>query len=972
MRMRLLPMFIILLMLSSTMPISSPGASLSEVSQTSFVPANLKSYDLYLDSPNSTINGDGSIVTMEPSESHEEKTAVGGLEFRSRELISDLTIYGSGSSGDKIELTIYLKFEGQDGSTADLTFTLQSGTADIASETMALDDPCDGSGGVIPGSGGDCSWTSSEVFFTIDEDGYLLSKGSQLRLTVDASTDCQSGGSGVPGGDGGDCDVLVAYGDVEQTDGTSRLELKANALAESTVKAHAPGTPWNDPEKLEWAPNHRSDSRTIHFSVDVRDAFGREDIQSVSLVMETPTGSNTVFDKDFEDDDLKLDNNGLVGNFTWTYNEGIAAGHYPLKLQIRDVQGHTVEFDHPGIDFVEYGVSLTLPLSNTGNLMIAPGKSSSVEFMIQHTGEAGLPINVEMNLVTSLPNSWADEEWDQPAGYELSGGGVFARPILTLDAPDSDLSTAPERIEVRARATVNDGGDNQGEEVAVEVIVLTVEEVDVFAIPRISIYEDVEHQRQIADSNRPEAFDAKLSHYIDYESSGSPFYVDIFNTGFDSDTFKIKVENIPDSWQYKFIDNGTGLDLETQGAGTAITPSIASHELMTMVMIVEPPSASNRDAPNFGMIDLKVTSSGDSDLLSDTSFTVHRTFGILAVVIADSDAGDLGIVGPVNPGSSVSYQVRITDSTNSGGQNTWKLVSPDKLAANTDVDSSYAAWTFTLTDDDDTPVVALNLRSNETYDLELAITMTEKVLAGNHTLYLRVIEEGVDSDDAKYFDLPVMIKVDEVVTPGSIFVERKTAISPFLPLQSKNIEFFVENTNNVPLDIVITANAPLGWDIELRTNANQIGQNFVILSVPAFSQNQFTMVVIAPENIRSGDDFQIELEVTPMDDEIPYPLEYTQTPLFSLTSTCEGLNCAINQIVNPSSQTIGLFVALGLIVLIAIYRKGAQSAVGFEEEKTWAEDDEDLEEVSLDIPAPVTDEEDLVDDLELLEELDEL
>jgi hypothetical protein len=968
MRMRLLPMFIIVLMLSSTMPISSPNAALSEVSQTSFVPANLKSYDLYLDSPNETISGDGSIVTMEPSSSHEEETAVGGLEFRSRELISDLTIYGSGSSGDKIELTIYLKFEGQDGSTADMTFSLQSGTANIASETISLDDPCDGGSSGFPPSSGDCSWTSNEVFFTIDDDGYQLNKGSQLRLTIDASIDCQGGGS--PTGGGGDCDVLVAYGDIESTDGTSRLELKANALAESSVKAHAPGTPWGDPEQLEWAPNHRSDSRTIHFSIDVRDAFGREDIQSVSLVMETPTGANTVFDKDFEDDDLKLDNNGLVGNFTWTYDEGIAAGHYPLKLQVRDVQGHTVEFDHAGLDFVEYAVSLTLPVGSTGNVMIAPGQISTVEFMIQHTGAAGMPINVEMILVTTLPSSWSDESWERPAGYELSGGGAFARPILTLQAPDGDLSKTPERLEIRARATI-DNDDGIPEEVALEVIVLTVEEVDVFSPPRVSIFEDVEHQRQIADSNRPEAFDAKLSHYIDYESSGYPFYVDVYNTGFDTDTFKIKVENIPDSWQYEFRDNGTGTVLTSEGVN-AITPSIASHELMTMVMIVYPPTPSDRDAPNMGLVELRVTSSGDSELLSQTSFSIHRTFGILAEVIADSDAGDLGVVGPVDPGSSISYQVRITDSTNSGGQNTWKVVNPAMLAANTDADSSYAAWTFTLTDDNETSVVAINLRSNDTYDLELAITMTEKVLAGNHTIYLRVIEEGVDSAEARYFDLPIVIKVDEVVTPGSISVERKTAISPFLPLQSKNIEFFVENTNNVPLDIVITANAPTGWDLELRTNANQVGQNFVILSVPAFSKNEFTMVVTAPENIRSGDDFQIELVVTPMADEIPYPPEYTQNPLFSLTSTCEGLNCAINQIVNPSSQTVGLFVALGMIILIAIYRKGAQSTAGYEEEKTWSEDDEDLEEISLDIPAPVTDDDDLVDDLELLDELDDL
>ena len=136
-----------------------------------------------------------------------------------------------------------------------------------------------------------------------------------------------------------------------------RLSLKANALADSSVKVHAPGGIWTDAEQLEWSPNHRPEFRTIQFSVDVRDAFGRDDINSVNLVLYTPSGSDDVFTKEM-DEDLRLDNNGLVGNYTWTYDAGIAAGKYNLTLEITDVQGHVVVFRHVGIEFMEYGMYL--------------------------------------------------------------------------------------------------------------------------------------------------------------------------------------------------------------------------------------------------------------------------------------------------------------------------------------------------------------------------------------------------------------------------------------------------------------------------------------------------------------------------------------------------------------------------------------------------------------------------------------
>ena len=199
--------------------------------------------------------------------------------------------------------------------------------------------------------------------------------------------------------------------------------------------------------------------------------------------------------------------------------------------------------------------------------------------------------------------------------------------------------------------------DNVVEEVVVEKIILDVEEVGVYAPPRLNVYEDEEHQIQIADSNRPEAFDETVSHYIDSEmaQSGEPFYIDLFNAGFDIDTYRLKVEEAPSSsWSYTFYDNDTGTELETEGP-YALTPDIGSHETMSLMLKIYPPN--NRDDVDIGLFTIICFSTGDDDLSSMVSFTVHRTFGILAEVISDSDGQEIGSVGPVAPGDSVSFDV---------------------------------------------------------------------------------------------------------------------------------------------------------------------------------------------------------------------------------------------------------------------------------------------------------------------------
>ena len=963
---RLLPLVLVAIMLGSLLPMDlhveeahSKLESQPEVLAAGSDCTSCQSYDLYLDESNSESGGDGSITTEEPSGSHQELSALGGVLFRSDEMISDLEVYGRDNT-NKVTLTLYMQFRGSEGSTADITFSLESGGTQIDSVSETLDDPCTSQFG----QGGGCSWTSSVIDFEISSDGFTVENGKRIELSVDAQASCEgnSGGFG-----GGTCDVDVAFGDVEQTNGFSKLELKANALADSSVRVHRPGGSFTDVEVTEWSPNHRPEFRTMQFTVDVRDAFGRDDIQAVDLVLVKPNGASSVFDKSFEDDDLKLDNEGLIGNYSYTYDSGIAAGEYPLQLEIRDVQGHTLVFEHGGITFIEHDIYLTLPSTQPDNIPIAPGQTSSIEFLIEHTGSSSSAIDVTFDLVGSpLPSTWSDPVWDQSV-YQLNGGGTYARPILSIDVPEGDLTSAPSSIEIEARAYADTENAN-GDQVAIKTIVLTIEESDVLAPPRVSVFEDSEHQIQIADSTRPDAYDETLSHYVDAGDTKGEFYVDVINAGFITDSFRMRVTDLPDAWQYKFYDNDTGAELIEEGI-YSLTPDIGSNQILTIRMEVFPPS--ERDAQDIGLVQFSVSSTSDGELKTDVAFTVHRTFGILVEVIADSDGGVLGNVGPVSPGSSMYYNLRITDSSETLGQTTWKIINPSDLARNIDEDPDYGNWDYTISNGSENNIVVVYLEQDEYVDLKLDVSLRSKVEAGNHTVYVRVIEEGVDSDEARYFDLPVTVQVRDDVQPGRLEItDSSSELVQFQSSEESTINFKIDNQNNIPLDVVITLEEPNGWEGLIRASSDQVGGSFLLLSLPAYSSKDFSVVMSPPSNLKDGDTIDFLLTVTPMDEEVPYDADYTQTSTFSYQTQCLGVSCIVNELTNPEPQTLALGIGLVFVMVFAVYRRGQNSGVQFdaitnlEEEEAVTEPmvEAEVEEIEV--------EED--DDLELLDELEDL
>ena len=109
-----------------------------------------------------------------------------------------------------------------------------------------------------------------------------------------------------------------------------------------------------------------------------------------------------------------------------------------------------------------------------------------------------------------------------------------------------------------------------------------------------------------------------------------------------------------------------------------------------------------------------------------------------------------------------------------------------------------------------------------------------------------------------------------------------------------------------------------------------------------------------------------------MDDEVPYNVSFTQLSKFTFKTECSGLGCLMNELYDPEPQTMLLGAGLVLLFVLAVYRRGRYDSSAAEvveiplEEQEKADDETD--ELEMEIPAPVTED----DDLELLDELDNI
>ena len=919
----------------------------------------LKLYTLYISSQNTSAGGDGHITTKVPESGGQDSSSAldSEVEFRSSDMLSSLIVYGRSQHGSSssyyLPLDMFLRATGPSGSTVEWSIRLKAGGSEVGTASWDTD-------ACTQSFTNSCSFDHEE--FEIDLGGdqsFTVSKDERLEITVSAEMSGCDGGS-IPGGSS--CEAEVAWNEIDDENNRySQLEVEANAISNSIVVLQREGAELAEGAELDWYPNDILSERAMQFTFDVKSSFGRYDIESTRLIMRDPDGVYRIDHIINEDDeDIEDTSQGIFGEYIWTYPSGLPAGEYSVELEITDIQGNAFLIEHDPVEMHQWGVSLNHRLNKLTEY-IAPGETTAIPLQLVHKGDSTKSMEVEMEVLTNLGSSWI-LEFDSPGGYTLNAGGDILNPILTLTAPD-DLTGTPEGIEIRAVAEAE--VDSVLQVVDQDILQLDLEKIDVYQPPEVSVWNE-EHDVQIANSTRPDDFDQTVPRYVEYEEF-TPFLLEIFNTGFDADTFRVDVLQRAKSI-IQIYDNDTGERiLEDEGDGTFHTALLERHSTQVLLFNVKP--SSDRDDPDIGEIEVEIISNGNSSLRTTAVFTIQRTFGIHAEVSQDCDGSPLGhirvsLCSPSSGNAVVDLRVRITNSMTSGeSASWWRIQNPASLEENTDRDPAYGQWQFMVLDEDGDSVPRVSLGPGDFTEVFVTVTLTSQVVAGNHTVYLRIIED-IDDDNPRYFDLPMVFEV-EAGDPDLQIVQ----VSPnyeLLPGEVYSIQLKVKNNGNGPLTVLLDAEVEeSGWSVDIEGPSGS-----PLIELDAFEEATFNLEVSVPDSANNGEQVPVQITATPFDTEQSWPEQYTAETTVTMTVGISSLlDILINELTHPrlSTMVIGL---VGILLLFA----GIQSRMNRRRwtahlaylESLGGDDDEDGDEdEDSDLPAPVTSvEEDESDDYE--------
>jgi len=906
-------------------------------------PPDANFYTLYFASGNGS-GMDGLITTKIPESGGQETASAldSNVEFKSNELISSMEFFGRkyhANDSYYLPVNLFLKATGSSQSSVDWTVSVRTSGGSVGSSTWDGGAVCDST------FSSTCSFDYESFEVNIGGDrSFTVDKDERLEVNVRAS---------MSGCDGGifssSCTAEVAWNQISGENRFSNVQADANALSKSIIVLQREGANLPEGPELDWFPNDIIEDRAMQFSIDAKSSFGRFDIAKVELLMRDPEGTYVVDHRISEDDeDIEDSNTGIFGTYLWTYPSGLPSGEYSVELRVTDIQGNPVAIDHEPITMHQWGVSVNHRHDRNVEYF-APGQITPIPLQLVHRGDSTTSMLVELEVLTNLGSSWLIE-FDSPAGYELNSGGTILNPTVTLTAP-GDLTGTAKKLEIRAVAEAD--VDGVMSVVHQDVLILNIEKIDVYQPPVTSIWSD-DHKIPIANSSRADAIDPTIPRFTDYDEF-NPFILEIFNTGFDADSFRIDVLKRSKSL-FQLHDNTTGQRiLEDEGDGTFHTSLLERHATQVFILGIKP--SLDREDPDIGEIEVEVTSVGNSSLKSVVTFTIQRTFGVRAEVSQDCDGTPLGhmkvsLCAPGSDRPTIEFRARITNSMTGDEAATWWLLqNPSSLKENTDRNPAYGQWDYQITDADGESIPRVSLGPGDFTEVFVTATMTNQVEVGNHTVYLRVVEDTEDGDP-RYFDLPMVFEID--ADDPMLEILQVSQNTKLVPGGQYSIQMKVKNQGNSPLTVLLES------DVEENDWNAEIGglSGSPLIEIGAFEETAFTVEISVSESANNGDLIPISISATPLDTEQGFSESYTAT--FTLDAVVEiGSipDILINELTHPRPITLVLVVVSALLLFAGIQsrmnrrRWAAQMSLidAISDDQATVETDAEQQ-----IPAPVT------------------
>ena len=229
---------------------------------------------------------------------------------------------------------------------------------------------------------------------------------------------------------------------------------------------------------------------------------------------------------------------------------------------------------------------------------------------------------------------------------------------------------------------------------------------------------------------------------------------------------------------------------------------------------------------------------------------------------------------------------------------------------------------------------------------------------GNHTIYLRVIEDTEESDP-RYFDLPMTFEIASDMP--NLEIVQVTQDRKLLPGEDYSIQMKVKNEGNTEMTILLDAEVDQqGWTAEIEGPS---GSTFIQLG--AYEELSFNLKIFVPSDANNGDKVPVLVTAMPLayvidgtlDTSQSWSDDYTAKKTVIMTVDLGNvIDIIINEISHPRPLTM-IVLVVGFLLIIA----GVQSSMN---RRKWASHmaliesmnrdvDEDNEVVEIEESVPV-------------------
>ena len=425
----------------------------------------------------------------------------------------------------------------------------------------------------------------------------------------------------------------------------------------------------------------------------------------------------------------------------------------------------------------------------------------------------------------------------------------------------------------------------------------------------VSVWSE-DHNSPYANSSRPDDIDSSIPRYVEYNQFNT-FLLEIFNTGFDTDTFRVDVLQRSKSI-VQIYDNYTGDRIyEDEGDGTFHIPSLERHSTQVLLLKIKP--SSDREDPDIGLIELEARSEGNSSLSTKVSFTIQRTFGIRAEVSQDCDGTPLGFIKvslcSQEEKPEINLRVRITNSMTSGESATdWWVMDPGSLQENTDRNEAYGIWEYNFRDENGSSAPVVTLGPEDYTEIFVTVTLTNQVVVGNHTIYLRIMEATTDSNP-RYFDLPLTFEID--ADNPNLEIVQISSNRELTPGEDYNFQLKVKNIGNSPLIVLLDAEIDnTAWSVDISGPSGS-----KLIELEPFSEVTFILEVTVPSSANNGEKVTIRVTAEPHDTEQSWPDTYTaENNIMMVVGINSVVDLLINEVTHPRLSTLIITVVAILLI----------------------------------------------------------